>query len=116
MMNTGTTTEQAPVQAGAFLKIKYRITERNRCFTVFDDSHVGVGIKTQTREERIKRYVDMGAEEKYAIAVIEAEDSANKGIQFETFGWAMQMARIDKVCDAKEIMFRNISKRKEILK
>jgi hypothetical protein len=116
MMNNGTTTEQAPVQAGDFPKIKYRITERNRCLTVFDDSHVGVGVKTQTREERIKRFVDMGAEEEDAIAVIEAEDSAEKGIQFETFGWAMQMARIDKVCDAREIMFRNISRRKETLK
>ncbi len=115
-MNTGTTTEQAPVQAGDFLKIKYRITERNRCLTVFDDSHVGVGVKTQTREERIKRFVDMGAEEEDAADVINAEDSANKGLQFETFGWAMQMARIDRVCIAKEKMFRNINKRKETLK
>ncbi|NBW99176.1 hypothetical protein EBR03_06350 [bacterium] len=115
MTNIGTITEHAPVQEGDFLKFKYRITERNRCLTVFDDSYVGVGVKTQTREERIKYFVDMGADKADAIAVIDAEDSVNRGMQFETFGWAMQMARIDKVCDAREIMFRNISKRKGML-
>jgi len=116
MISNGTTTEQAPVQAGDFLKIKYRITERNRCLTFFDDSHVGIGVKIQTREERIKYFVDMGAEEADALDVIDAEDSANKGVQFETFGWAMQRARIDRVCVAREKMFKNINKRKQALK
>jgi len=116
MKNLKTTTNQPTARDSDLLKIKYRITEPNRCFTVFDDSHFGLGVKTQTREERIKRFVDMGAEEEDAADVINAEDSANKGLQFETFGWAMQMARIDRVCIAKEKMFRNINKRKETLK
>ena len=65
----------------------------------------------KTWEERVRELEDLGADRSDAQSVIDAEDSASRGMQAETFAFAMQMDRIERLDKARETMANNIAKK-----
>lgn len=96
------------------MKILERILTPTQCYTKYDDEgFVGAGVKSRTWEERVQELEDLGADRSDAQAVVDAEDSVNKGLQFETFSFSMRWYRQEKLDEARKIMLSNISKRRE---
>lgn len=63
-----------------------------------------------TRQERIEALVGIGARRCDAIAVIDADELAGRGMQAETFAFAMQMRRLDNLASAIKTLKQNINK------
>ena len=94
------------------MKIETRIHEPHRCYTEWnDDGLVGAGVKTRTWEQRVQELEAMGADRSDAQAVIDAEDIVNRGMQAETFAFAMQMDRQERLDKARQTMADNIAKK-----
>ena len=94
------------------MKIKTRICEPHRCYTEWDDEgFVGAGVKSRTWEQRVQELEAMGADRSDAQAVIDAEDIVNRGMQAETFAFAMQMDRQERLDKARQTMAANIAKK-----
>lgn len=94
------------------MKIKTRIYEPHRCYTEWDDKgFVGAGIKIRTWEQRVQELEALGADRSDAQAVIDAEDIVNRGMQAETFAFAMQMDRQERLDKARQTMANNIAKK-----
>ena len=64
-----------------------------------------------TYEERVAELEAMGATTSDAQSVIDAEDIVNRGMQAETFAFAMQMNRQERLDKARQIMAANIAKK-----
>lgn len=94
------------------MKIKTRIYEPHRCYTEWNDNgFVGAGVKSRSREQRVQELEAMGADRSDAQAVIDAEDIVNRGMQAETFAFAMQMDRQERLDRARQKMAENIAKK-----
>ncbi len=65
----------------------------------------------KTWEERVRELEDLGADRSDAQSVVDAEDIASRGMQAETFAFAMQMDRIERLDKARETMANNIAKK-----
>lgn len=65
----------------------------------------------QTYEERVEALIELGADRSDAQSVIDAEDSASRGMRAETFAFSMQMDRIERLDKARETMANNIAKK-----
>ena len=94
------------------MKIKTRIYEPHRCYTEWDDEgFVGAGLKIRTWEQRVQELEAKGADRSDAQAVIDAEDIVNRGMQAETFAFAIQMDRQERLNKARQTMAANIAKK-----
>jgi hypothetical protein len=94
------------------MKINTRMHEPHRCYTEWDDEgFVGAGVKSRSWEQRVQELEAMGADRSDAQAVIDAEDIVNRGMQAETFAFAMQWNRQERLYKAKKIMADNIAKK-----
>ena len=94
------------------MKINTRIHEPHRCYTEWDtEGFVGAGVKIRTWEQRVQELEAMGADRSDAQAVIDAEDIVNRGMQAETFAFAMQMDRQERLDKARQTMADNIAKK-----
>lgn len=94
------------------MKIKTRIHEPHRCYTEWDDEgFIGVGVKSRSWEQRVQELEAKGADRTDAQAVIDAEDIVNRGMQAETFAFAMQMDRQERLDRARQKMAENIAKK-----
>lgn len=94
------------------MKIKTRIYEPHRCYTEWDDGgFVGAGVKIRTWEQRVQELEAKGADRSDAQAVIDAEDIVSRGMQAETFAFAMQMDRQERLDKARQTMAANIAKK-----
>jgi len=94
------------------MKILERISTPTSCYTKLDDEgFVGAGVKIRTWEERVQALENLGADRSDAQAVIDAEDSVNKGTQFETFAFSMRWHRQERLDKARQVMASNIAKK-----
>lgn len=94
------------------MKILERISTPTRCYTKYDDEgFVGAGVKIKTWEQRVQELENLGADRSDAQAVIDAEDIVNRGMQAETFAFAMQMDRQERLDRARQKMAENIAKK-----
>ena len=64
-----------------------------------------------TRQERINALVGIGARMCDAVAVIDADEIAGRGMQAETFAFAMQMQRLDNLKSAIDTLKRNLNRK-----
>jgi len=94
------------------MQILKRVTTPTRCFTIWDDEgFVGQGVKTRTWEDRVKELESMGSSREDAEEVINAQDIVDRGTQFETFAFAMQWNRSQRLQDAINKMHKNIARK-----
>ena len=94
------------------MKIIERIYEPHRCYTKYDDEgFVGAGVRKRTYEDRVEALIELGADRTDAQAVIDAEDSVNRGMQAETFAFAMQWNRQERLDKARQTMANKIAKK-----
>ena len=63
-----------------------------------------------SREQKIEALVGIGARRCDAIAVIDADELAGRGMQAETFAFAMQMRRLDNLASAIKTLKQNLNK------
>lgn len=64
-----------------------------------------------TRQERIEALVGIGARRCDAVAVIDADELAGRGMQAETFAFAMQMRRLDNLASAIKTLKQNLNRK-----
>lgn len=98
------------------MQILERITTPTRSFTIWDgEGFVGQGVKTRTWEDRVKELESIGASREDAEEVINAQDVVNRGTQYETFAFAMQWHRGQRLQDAINKMHKNIVRKENQL-
>lgn len=67
----------------------------------------------KTWEERVQELEDLGADRSDAQAVVDAEDAVNRGVQAETFAFAMQWSRQERLDKARQALVINVKKKGE---
>jgi hypothetical protein len=94
------------------MKILERRSTPTSCYTKWDDEgFVGTGVKIRTWGDRVQALEKLGADRSDAQAVIDAEDSVNKGTQFETFAFSMRWHRQEQLDKVRQVMASNIAKK-----